>query len=478
MNEYLVLACDALLHMGSVLLMGFLVSLIVKVCSRGQVDFKLFGGIFVILMSIIIKVSLEQQIDGLLGGLAPNLLLGIISLAVFVTAVIMVYWQYSVPILGSLLSSIFIVLMLFGCSYGTPKLSLHLMPEGQRFAEFAGLASAQTNELMERAKHFKKKASDESLWERALAALSFFTSEDERENLSRDFASGMELYRERKEYMDNMSEEELAEYRAAMSDFLQEQGLEENRYDLNNIKNATPEDMANLATFMQELSGEFDIETEVGDEDVIVPSAVSLSQISSNLHNAEMSDQERAIFERIMKLVNNGELAQGIENARADILELKKSLPEGSRLIDRAKAIHLPIPKLVFNSKPAERIDIIDTKGTKIVDDSETVVEEVEKKIVYEFDRSQYTAVKHGLWVLHISKDLVDYTEWKSAADAIPYRAWFSAEGAETVYKLVLEDIVLSSGEHWEFKHNNSVFVFLFDQIDEKGVHIVAIKKQ
>ncbi|MGJ8652767.1 MAG: hypothetical protein ACSHX8_05800 [Opitutaceae bacterium] len=479
MNEYIVLTCDALLHVGVVLLMVFLVSFIVKVCSRGQVDFKLVGGTLVILMAIIIKMFLERQIADLLPGIAPDILLGIMALAVFVTSVIMVYWQYAVPILGALLGSVFIVLMIFGSSYGTPKLSLYLMPEGQRFAEFAGIASDQTNQLMERAKHFENKASDKSLWDKALAALSFFTSEEEQEQLSKDFASGMELYRQRKEYMDNMSEEELAEYRAAMSTFLQEQGLAENRYDMNNIKNATPEDMANLATFMQELSGEFDIEIEKGNEGAIVPSAESLSQISANLHNAKMSDQERSIFERVMGLVNNGELTQGLQNARAEIVDLKKSLPEGSSLVDRAKVLNMPMRNLNFGSNAAERIEIIDTKGTVIVDEAETLNDavEVNNKIVSEFDPSKYTAVKQGLWVLHVSKDLNDYTEWKSAVEAIPYRAWFSAEGVEPVYKLVLEDIVLSSGDHWQFKYNDDVYVFLFDQIDDEGIHITAIKK-
>ncbi|MDP4878275.1 MAG: hypothetical protein NWR36_00175, partial [Opitutales bacterium] len=75
-----------------------------------------------------------------------------------------------------------------------------------------------------------------------------------------DFASGIEVYKERKRLMESMTDEELAEYRQAMAEFLEEQGLAENRYSLSNLKNAKPEDLANLGSFMRELNGEFGID--------------------------------------------------------------------------------------------------------------------------------------------------------------------------------------------------------------------------
>ena len=58
MNEYLVLALDALLHLASIFLMGFLVSFIVKIFSRAHVDFRLVGGLFIIFMLTVVKMFL------------------------------------------------------------------------------------------------------------------------------------------------------------------------------------------------------------------------------------------------------------------------------------------------------------------------------------------------------------------------------------------------------------------------------------
>lgn len=95
------------------------------------------------------------------------------------------------------------------------------MPEGQRFAEYAWLAK-ERKLLMEEANAFKAQSGGIRQILSDAAALRFFTPGDEQESLSRDFASGIVLYKEREALMDNMTPEELASYRRAMSAFLQE----------------------------------------------------------------------------------------------------------------------------------------------------------------------------------------------------------------------------------------------------------------
>jgi hypothetical protein len=224
MNQYLVLVLDALLHLGVILTLGVLVSIIVKLFSRGHTDFRLFGGLFIIFVLGVFKIYLESHIAEFLPGVTPDILFGIMVMLILIIAMILIYWQYSVPLLGAFLSAIVVVALQITAALGVPKLSLHLMPEGQRFAEYAGVASAHTSQLMEQAKNFENKDGP-SVWQKALHVLAFFTSKEETESLSRDFAAGIEVYKERKALMDSMSVEELAEYRKVMAEFLEEQGM-------------------------------------------------------------------------------------------------------------------------------------------------------------------------------------------------------------------------------------------------------------
>lgn len=484
MNEYLVLALDALLHLASIFLMAVLVSFIVKIFSRAHVDFRLVSGLFIIFMLTVVKMFLERRIAEFLPGVTPDLLFGLMAVSVLITAITLIYWQYAVPLLGSLCSAIVVVGMLFGTAFGVPKLSLHLMPEGQRFAEYAGFASEQTAQLMEQAKNFKKRADDPTIWQKALSALTFFTSKDEKENLSRDFASGIEVYKERKRLMDSMTDEELAEYRQAMAEFLEEQGLAENRYSLNNLKNAKPEDLANLGSFMRELNGEFGID-ETGDipEESIPSSADSIRQISQNLQNAELSEREQEIFNNLLHIVGTGELEVGLEKARAELLELKKSLPKGRKLFSNLADIQLPKDKWVGHKRSEERIDFIDTtvideiQEIQIPTGSLLVEREGMDELQLIPDRSNYSSKKIGVWVLQLPVGISQQEEWERVAESIPYRAWFTGKGSKPVTKLILEDIVLNVGDSWQFRHEDNIYIMQFDKVTEEGIFIAAVKK-
>lgn len=465
-------------------LMGFLVSFIVKICSRAHVDFRLVGGLFIIFMMTVVKMFLERRISEFLPGVTPDLLFGLMAVSVLITAIILIYWQYAVPLLGSLCSAIVVVGMLFGTVYGVPKLSLYLMPEGQRFAEYADFASEQTAQLMEQAKNFKKKAGDPTIWQKALEALTFFTSDDEKEKLSRDFASGIEVYKERKRLMDSMTDEELAEYRQAMAEFLEEQGLAENRYSLSNLKNAKPEDLANLGSFMRELNGEFGID-ETGEipEESIPSSADSIRQISQNLQNAEFSEREQEIFNSLLQIVGTGELEEGLEKARAELEDLKKSLPEGRKLFSGLSDIQLPKAKWVGHKIPEQHIEIIDTTiedETPVIDfptGSLLIEKEDGDEEVIIPDRTAYSSKKVGVWVLQLPLGINGQEEWERVAESIPYRAWFKGKGAKPVTKLILEDIVLNVGDSWQFRHEGHVYIMQFDKVTEEGIFIAAVKK-
>jgi len=467
--------------------MGFLVSFIVKIFSRAHVDFRLIGGLFIVFLLTVMKVFLELRMGEFLPGVTPDVLFGLMITVLFITAIILVYWQYSVPFLGASFSALIVLSMLFGVSYGVPKLSIKLMPEGQRFAEYAGFASEQTSQLMEQAKNFKKKGDGATIWQKALAALSFFTSDQEKENLSRDFAAGIEVYKERKALMDSMSDEELDEYRKAMSQFLEEQGLAENRYSLSNLKNVQPEDLANLGSFMKELNGEFGIEEEF--DESIPDSAESIRNISLNLQSSKLSGRDKEIFNRLIELVGSDDLEEGLAKARAEIVELKKELPAGDRLFSNALKFEISKPNFIKRSKGEERIEIIDetiksqkklSDAAEIIDlklENLTINKSADEPVVLDQDRSKYTNEKVGVWVLQLPPTISNIEEWEKVAEAIPYRAWFEGKGAHLVTKLILDDIVLSAGDSWQFKYKEKVYVFQFDKVTMEGIFIAAVKR-
>ncbi len=477
MNQYIVLVLDALLHLGSICLLGFLISIVVKICSRGHVDFRLIGGMFIIFILTILKMFLESRIGGYLPELTPDILFGLLGVILLVVTSVLIYWQYSVSWLAAFVSGILVVALQFGATYGVPKLSLYWMPEGQRFAEYAGFASEQTAQLMEQAKNFKKREGEPSVWQKTLAALAFFTSHEEKENLSRNFSSGIEVYRERKALMDSMSDEELAEYRRAMAEFLEEQGLSENRYSLSNLKNVQPEDLANLGSFMQELNSEFELDAET-DAESIPSSAESIRKISENLRNADLSDQDREILDKLLSLVDNEDFETGMEEARAELSELKKERPVGELLFSKKNKTYTSSPVPISEPDLVIEPDIVEVsiENEPASSDVDTKLKAEATRSVFR-DTSDYIPYSIGIGVLSLPPEMHEQQLWVKAADAIPYRAWFVGQGAEAVTKLILEDIVLSPGDDWQFKYEGMAFVFHFDEVSPKGVHISAVQR-
>ena len=229
---------------------------------------------------------------------------------------------------------------------------------------------------------------DPSVWQKALAAISFFTTEQENEALSRDFAAGIEVYKERKALMDSMTDEELAEYRKAMGEFIKEQGIAENRYWLSNLNNVQPEDMANMASFMKEMNAEFGIEGQVDDSN-IPPSADSLRQISKNLNGSDLSGHQKEIFDKLLSLVDKEDFEAGIEEARAELKELKKELPMGALLF--AKDVEF---NRSSNDHLIADVEMQMEETFETIDDTNEEIEQEEPTVYVPRDLSDYTEYK------------------------------------------------------------------------------------
>lgn|GEM_PF-2315117 len=332
-NEFLVMAVDVLLHLGSVAVLGVVVLLSAKLLSRGFVDAKLFTGLIIATLLVIVRVTLLNYVGQALPTVGGQLLEIIVIIGLYLSAFILVYKLILIPVLGTALSAAVIVFAQLSLANYTPKISLKIMPEGQRFAEYAGLANDQTKKLMADAKAYRSTSGGiQQILADAMEAIKFFTSETEQGQLSKDFASGIALYKERKAYMDNMTPEELASYRIAMGAFLEEQGLKENRYSLSNLKNAKPEDLENLADFMKDMNKVYGLTDELPEDggaslpkDAPPPSMESLAAMAQSLSKVDMSGTDMAKLSGLFTElgINADAVMAGMAQAREDLAGIR-----------------------------------------------------------------------------------------------------------------------------------------------------------
>ncbi|PXA04000.1 hypothetical protein DDZ13_08110 [Coraliomargarita sinensis] len=329
-NEFVVLALDALLHLASVFVLGIIVIIACKLLTKGFVDAKWLTGMIIALLLVFMRVFLLNNAH-YLGGVDAILIMVAVGFVLFLTSLILVYKLVAIPVLGTILSSIVIVAAQLALAHYTPILSLKLMPEGQRFAEYAGVSNERTKQLMEQAKNFRGESNSNigRILKEALATLAFLSSEKEQETLSKDLASGVQFIQERRAYMESMSEEELAEYRAAMSSFMQEQGVDlQNRYSLENLKNATPEDLENLANFMKDMNKVYgfteDLPEGMAEDDDVPPTLDSIREIARNLQGMEIGGEGSEEFAGLLKsIIGDEDFGNEMAKVRGQIADLK-----------------------------------------------------------------------------------------------------------------------------------------------------------
>lgn len=192
-NEFVVLALDALLHVASLFVLGVVVIVACKLLSKGFVESKLLTGLIIAGLLVAMRVFLLNKAH-YLGDVDITVVMAAVSFALFLTSLVLVYKLVAIPVLGTILSSIVIVAAQLALANYTPVLSLKLMPEGQRFAEYAGVSNEKTKLLMEQAKNSKGDSRNNigRKLKEAFGTLAFWSSEKEQALFSKDLASGVE----------------------------------------------------------------------------------------------------------------------------------------------------------------------------------------------------------------------------------------------------------------------------------------------
>ena len=176
------------------------------------------------------------------------------------------------------------------------------------FAEFANLAGNKYDEQKQIIDELKNSEAFKAMAEaqkgkkpptvaEAFDALADITEDEEFSMIKRDFARGMEVIAERRAIMQNMTEEERAEYKAEMAAFMAEQGLSENRYSLSALKSVDAEDVANMTAFMEQLAmdmgGPIDGPLPEKDQSQVRSLSESFTTLIRNISGSELNDDER-----------------------------------------------------------------------------------------------------------------------------------------------------------------------------------------
>jgi len=509
-NEFVVLALDALLHVASVFVLGIIVIIACKLLTKGFVDAKLLTGLIIAMLLVAMRVFLLNNVHHLLAGADIIIVMAAVGFVLFLTSLVLVYKLVSIPLLGTILSSIVIVAAQLALAHYTPVLSLKLMPEGQRFAEYAGVSNEKTKQLVAQAKNFQGESKHNigRVLKEALGTLAFWSSEEQQEILSKDLASGVEFIQERRAFMESMSEDELAEYRAAMGSFMQEQGIDlDNRYSLENLKNATPEDLENLANFMKDMNKEYgftdDLPEDAADEDA-PPTLESIKQIAQNLRGVKIGGEDGEKFAGLIRdLTGDEDFQDEMTKVRGQIVDLKASSGQlmetfrGAGLEGMKRELksatggnggnslnpvvpadddqvdyYIPVNYFSdFPEQPAEK------QPTKIVAQSEVTTESQEETSDH-FPASELSNSLTDDYVLRVPKSPEERSRWVEVANNIRIGAWFEGTGGTNQGTVFIDGIAFRSGETIERQHQGEQYLFRFEGIQEGQVIITSLKRE
>lgn len=461
-NQFVVIVIDGLLHFASILALGVIIALACRLLSRGLVKLSLLRALLIALLLVITRIFLLNNLGHVIPEAGGEVQMVLIAVCLLFTTLLLVYKLAIPPLVSTFLISATIVMAQLSLAIYVPQLSLKLMPEGQRFAEFTGAANDRTKLLMLEAKQFEGQSKGfRKILADAAATIKFFTSSSEKETFSKDFASAVSLYNERKAYMDAMTPEELASYRKAMGAFLEEQGMQENRYSLSNLKNAKPDDLENLAKFLKEMSEEYNISDQSPqegslDSDELPTSMESLAQIAQSLSQAEMKVSELAKLGDLF-----GQLGVNPDLVMAEMAKTSEDFADIRDVTERM----------------AKDFSSLATAGISSTDRPTDISS---RKVALE--KNYFKSIELSPFLTNSSQVLIPEKEgeralWEQASLAISIEACFTTQDNVEESTIFIEGSVLRNGDIWEQTHKGQIYRYYFKGVEERIITLIALER-
>lgn len=135
--------------------------------------------------------------------------------------------------------------------------------------------------------------------------------------LKSDFKRGVELFKERKEWMDSLTPEEKAAYHAEMRQFLAEQGLAEDPSSLANIRSANPTNQAAMASLFEHIGNMEGGTASARSQNV----SESLRTMTASLQGIEVSEADLANMQKVSELLAANDREGAMAEARRQLKE-------------------------------------------------------------------------------------------------------------------------------------------------------------
>lgn len=204
-----------------------------------------------------------------------------------------------------------------------PVLAARVMPEGSvSFADYRQQAEMAVAAARQQAARVAAE-SEESVGtlRRSLDAIATLTRVQEQVALREDFERGVDFWAERKRLMDDMTPEEIREYREAMAAFLQEQGIDSDRYSMARLAQISSDDVAALAGLLSDVKRMEGQNRGGSDQQAVRSITESLATIAANLSHASFSGEDMDRMKAFTSMFSRGELEEAVANVKREFEE-------------------------------------------------------------------------------------------------------------------------------------------------------------
>ncbi|MCF7816482.1 MAG: hypothetical protein K9M54_01270 [Kiritimatiellales bacterium] len=464
---------DGLIHLVAFFLECFAFYLLLRVISRNRFEHGVWRTIAVVALLALARIYCLPAMlghlpamDGKAGWALPGAVLAVLLFPA-IRLLLKTGW------LATAIAAVAIVPLVLATNHYARVFSADMMPDGPTFAEYTGLANKTIAEAQ--AKDLKASNVDVATIVRAgLDAVASLTEKQELDAMKTDFARGMELFAERKAWMDSLTPEERQAYREEMSAFMAEQGLAEDRYALSAIQQVNPTNLVLLVSMFAELQAD-----NPRREENIRSIPESLASIAGNLTGFTPSDADMAMLRSITALLSSDEGAAAIARARADLQAIAGENGLAGATLAALLQVESGLPvKLLLGDGPVDEPVLPEASpvSTNVVPSIVAPAQTEELQVVEASapapQTDPFVVVPCDFGSVRIPDNLYGEGRWTAAVQELKIKG-FGALGREIV--ILCEDgTMIRNKDAWSVDYAGNTYRFRVDHVEKNKVMLIA----
>jgi len=401
---------------------------------------------------------------------SPSSTLIVSGIVLFICAIFLNHIVCESPWIDALVAAFVLVLCSMGVDYYVPKVEAALLPEGASFSEFSKKADEAARKS--RANATNEVAKEEAgIVARGLDALATLTTKSEMEAMRENLSRGIELLAERKKLMDEMTADQLAEYRREMAKFMVEQGIAENNYSLSKLWNISSNDVAALIAALQDaIRNQNEDETDRPIRSI----AESLITISENMTSLKMTEEDIKRIKKLFEMFSADEMEKAMAQVRADIdasdgkdtvaiavLEAMMKMEPMPATKRRASSLRRGFGTNGLSMRGTNGLPMIGINDMPTFDETTTR----EPEIIMISIPCSFGDVK-------LPSSLENRDEWVGAADELQIKG-FAQSSRDTVV-LLTNGTLLYVGDQWQCEYKGVKYTFILESVRSKKITLVS----